>query len=136
MNDPPDIVGADNGTFRAQLYVESVYHFNVTDVGDNFTVSIERSPYESDFTLENDGSEYQLRWTPGDVGSVSFTIIANDSKGAVSELRLLVRLCPCALQNGAQCMEVDTDGGDDGFILEDCQCGQGKSIRLMVLVYY
>ena len=104
-----------------------MYQFHVTDVGDNFTVLIERSPSidESDFTLEYNGNEYELRWTPGGVGAVSFTIVANDSKGAVSELQLLVRLCPCALQNGAQCIEVDTDGGDDGFVLEDCQCGQG-----------
>ena len=109
-----------------------MYRFTVTDFGDNFTVSIERSPStdENDFMLENNGSEYELRWTPGGVGAVSFTIIANDSRGAVSELRLLVRLCACALRFGAQCVEIDTDGGNDGFILEDCQCGPGMNIDL------
>ena len=113
-----------------------MYRFTVTDVGDNFTVSIERSSSidENDFMLENNGSEYELRWTPRGVGSVSFTIIANDSRGAVSELRLLVRLCGCALQNGAQCIEVDTDGGEGGFILEDCQCGRGMTIQLFLIV--
>ena len=119
-NNPPELFG--NDTFRAKIFVESVYRFTATDVGDNFTVVIERSPAigEKDFTLERDGSQFALRWTPRGVGSVSFTVIANDSRGAVSELQPLVRLCGCALQNGAECIEVDTDGGEDGFILEDC----------------
>ena len=75
--------------------------------------------------LENDGSEYNLVWTPRGTSAVSFTIIANDSRGAVSEHEPLVRLCGCALQNGAECVEVDTDGGQDGFILEGCECGPG-----------
>ena len=124
-NNPPQIVG--NETFRATIYVGSVYRFSVTDVGDNFTVAIKRTPSLAlnDFMLENDGSEYNLVWTPRGTSAVSFAIIANDSRGAVSEHEPLVRLCGCALQNGAECVEVDTDGGQDGFILEDCECGPG-----------
>ena len=134
-NNPPELFG--NDTFRAKIFVESVYRFTATDVGDNFTVVIERSPAigEKDFTLERDGSQFSLRWTPRGVGSVSFTVIANDSRGAVSELQPLVRLCGCALQNGAECIELDTDGGEDGFILEDCECGPGMLQSHICAVY-
>ena len=104
-----------------------VYNFTSTD-NDTFVVSLKGTPPPvADYSLTQNGDVFTFTWTPSSADTVSLRFVANDSTGLSSELHPLVRLCACALTLGATCVERDADGGENRFLLEECNCSVGKS---------
>lgn len=125
-NNPPRLSG--NSTFYVHINVSSTYSFYVFDPNDTYTVSLHGTlPPSSDYSFSNDDSAYRFSWTPTSFSNVRLLFVANDSIGAVSLLHPEVRLCGCALNLNATCVDSSEDGGEDRFITQDCRCGSGKN---------
>ena len=70
---------------------------------------------------------HRFSWTPTHFSPVRLLFVANDSVGEMSVLHPEVRLCGCALHLNATCADSREDGGENRFIIQNCNCGSGKS---------
>lgn len=124
-NFPPTLSGSD--AFQVILGQESVYVFNATDQGDNFTVTINGDrPVNS--SLENSGSVYTFSWTLRELANASVSFMATDSFGAVSMLDPQVQICAC--ENSGSCTVEGLSSTTGDPLLLNCECTQGKAITL------
>ena len=129
VNNPPKLFG--NATFRVHINSSSTYLFSVSDPNDTYVVNLRGSlPASSDYSLSHDGDAYNFTWTPTSFSPVRLLFIANDSLGSTAILHPEVRICGCALDLNATCVESNEDGGDDLFIIQDCKCGSGRLDRV------
>lgn len=125
-NNPPRVVG--NSTFRLHANVTSTLMFTVSDRNDTYTVSLMgKPPPPADYTFSRSGDEFNFTWTPSTFSSIRLVFVANDSSGAITVFHPEVRLCGCRLDLNATCIDSDADGGDDRFIMQDCQCASGNT---------
>lgn len=116
--------------FEARINEESEYTFSVEDFdGDSITASLHPKspapPAQSDVLLRQvPNSKFVLSWRPSSAASVSFILLAEDSRGANTSLRLLATLCAC--ENGGQCRDVGANYDKDLlFKLQRCRCKKG-----------
>ncbi len=124
-NFPPMLGGSE--VFLVTLRQESVYFFNATDEGDNFTVTISGDqPVNS--SLENNGSLYTFTWTLQELDNTSVSFLAMDSFGAVSMLDPQVQICVC--ENGGTCTLNGLSSITSDPLILNCECQQGKQLEL------
>ena len=107
--------------------VDEVVVYNITASDENdFMVTLEGIlPPIEDYSFTQEGDQFVFVWKPTSHAVVSFIFIANDTTGLSAQLHPLVRLCACALDKGATCVASEEDGGEDRFVLEECECGPG-----------
>ena len=116
-----------NATFRVHINTSATYLFTVSDPNDTYVVNLRGSlPPSSDYSLSRNGDAYNFTWTPTSLSPVQLLFIANDSLESTTILHPEVRICGCALNLNATCIESSKDGGDNLFIVQDCKCGSGR----------
>jgi hypothetical protein len=121
----PPIISAHSTVIRATLGQTIKFEFNVTDdTSFNVTLSGQPPPIQ-DYNLTTAGDVVVFTWTPSKTHPVSLLFIITDVHGLNSQLHPLVRLCACRFDKNASCIEAESDGGENQFVLEKCQCGQG-----------
>ncbi len=109
--------------FLVTLRQESVYFFNATDEGDNFTVTISGDqPVNS--SLENNGSLYTFTWSLQELDNRTITFLASDSMNAVSMLDPQILFCVC--ENNGTCTLDGLLSTDQNPLIMNCECQQGK----------
>lgn len=108
--------------------------FSVEDTnGDDVTTSLKDDPTSPAATAysitETSKGRYTLAWTPTNLANVSLTLMAEDSRGEKTYLRLFIILCPC--QNGGECTSIGASYNDDLLLqVQRCYCpkGWGRSV--------
>lgn len=117
--------------FKARINEESEYTFSVEDSdGDKITAGLHPEtpapPAQSDVSLRQlSNGKFVLAWRPSFAANVSFTLLAEDSRGAKTSLRLLTSLCAC--ENGGQCTNLNEKYDKDLlFTLQGCRCKKGE----------
>ena len=126
MNTPPQLNGAR--LFSVTVGQESVYSFNVTEIdeGDTFTVELDNFT-EPNFALNDlgDGS-YSFTWTLMEPRGVSLTFIARDSQGGTAVMSPQLLICGC--MNNGVCTQIGVTNTDGGYILLECDCTEGTHV--------
>ena len=126
---PPTISGHST-VIRATLGQTVKFMFNVTD-DTSFNVTLRGQPPPiQDYNLTIAGDVVVFAWTPTNTDPVSLLFVATDVDGLSSQTHPLVRFCACRFDKNASCVEAKGDGGENRFVLENCQCGQGMEMYL------
>ena len=134
-NNPPRLFG--NSTFRLHANITASFTFTVSDPNDTYTVTLMGNlPPPEDYTFSRSDNEFNFTWTPSTLSTVRLVFIANDSSGAISVLHPEIHLCACPLDLNATCIDSGDDGGEDRFILQDCQCGSGMTVPYLTIHRY
>lgn len=129
----PPTVHANTTVIQATLGHTVEFSFNVTD-DTAFNVTLRgQPPSMEDYNLTVAGDVVVFVWTPTNTDLVSLLFVATDVDGLSSQIHPLVRLCACRFDKNATCIEAEDDGGPARFVLENCQCGQGRAVAVIVM---
>ena len=121
----------------ATLSQQVIYSVTVSDPNDTFTVELQgKPPPTSDYTFNGTVNTFTFTWTPRTKDPVQLMFVANDSQGAVRVHHPVVRLCACALDLNAVCVNSSGDGGTDRFLIQGCLCGTGKERMCPTLIVW
>ena len=119
-NFPPTLSGSN--IFQVNLRQPSVYTFNATDEGDNFTVTISGNQ-PSNSTLVESGGLYTFTRTLQKLDNATITFLATDSLNAVTMLMPQTLLCAC--ENDGVCTTEGLLTTDQDPLTMNCECQQG-----------
>lgn len=94
----------------------------VTDPGDEFTLSIQGGLPENSELEEGEEGEYVFRWTLQEITTDPLVFIANDTDGVASVFVPIVEVCACV--NGGNCT-LDGLLSSAATVVMNCLCSDG-----------
>ena len=137
-NNAPTIEGEDR--IHAVIGQEVVYRFNVSDPGDQVNVSLVGNPPPGFVVIPPPvgatEDHYTLSFTLSTEAEVNVHVQVEDSHGAMALHEVLLVVCPCKNDQPCFPLEAGQDGGASSFVLQTCNCGQGKMFQLLLILLF